>query len=78
MDADSHSVGFSSTGLPVLLSFRLVRERSYSGESPVEGKMDGYAASLDIRSSKTLRVQIMSAKEVSSCSCCCAYQTPPM
>jgi len=62
MDADSHSVGSSSTGLPVLLSLRLVRERSYSGESPVEGKMDGYSASLDLRSSKTLRVRIMSAK----------------
>lgn len=45
-----------------MLSLRLVRERSYSGESPVEGKIDGYAASLDLRSSKTLRVQMMSVK----------------
>jgi hypothetical protein len=55
MEADSHSVGSTSTGLPVLLSLRFVRERSYSGESPVEGNMDGYAASLDLRSSNTLQ-----------------------
>lgn len=78
MDADSHSVGSCSTGLPVLLSLRLVRERSYSGESPVEGKMDGYAASLDLRSSKTLRVQVMSVKGMKRCEFSSAYQTPPI
>jgi hypothetical protein len=43
-----------------LLSFRFVLldpeafDLSYSGESPTEGLVEGYAASLDVRSSKTL------------------------
>jgi hypothetical protein len=43
-----------------LLSFRFVLSEpealdlSYSGESPTEGLVEGYAASLEVRSSKTL------------------------